>query len=128
MTIEQQKAAVLAECERLCQSDNEFQEFIWGRLLSSNKRASGPIFALQMHNGWRLTIDSYLDHAGFAVAYALLGLNTPPADPKWEKLKARIESAESWLKKQGRDVDYSEVDFMLRTTTQMMTEIEEESL
>ena len=94
MTQEEIKAAVLAECERLCQSDNEAQEFIWGKLVRDNhRRISGPMFYFNINtvSGLYLSASIAAQTGQWSVAYALLGLNKP-ADTKWERLKAEIVS------------------------------------
>jgi len=95
MTHEQIKAAVLAECERLCPNPSDVHKF------SVNIALQG-LAKKNFKKRWQLWIWSKTlvisedtlneDYELGTVAFQLFGLNQPPADTKWERLKAEIVS------------------------------------
>jgi hypothetical protein len=122
MTHEEKKAAVLAECERLCPEGGEFEFHpkLWV------KAGDGFYSILHGNNplqGWglcRVYIDSS-EYTQVEIAYRLLGLNTPPADPKWDKLKAKIsEQADA-------NEDYPVVKSAMKSVADLMVTLEQEA-
>ena len=110
MTQEEIKAAVLAECERLWQQRKSAapntlwhpeinpKNFIDGLYpLSVTPEDDAWIIAPQYGHSAAFTAISLREvqdcnHIVWMLAYRLLGLNKPPADTKWERLKAEIVS------------------------------------
>ena len=93
MTQEAIKAAVLAECERLCPIMRQVHVFSdmqasLIRVLDSDEQR---VWEFLMSGHSYMIWSGMEDHATVR-AYRLLGLNKPPADTKWERLKAEIVS------------------------------------
>jgi len=130
MTHEQIKAAVLAECERLCPNPSDVHKF------SVNIALQG-LAKKNFKKRWQLWIWSKTlvisedtlneDYELGTVAFQLFGLNQPPADTKWERLKEKIESSRVWLEKQDKSMgDWNDIDNHIKVFTKLITSVEEE--
>jgi len=130
MTHEQIKAAVLAECERLCPNPSDVHKF------SVNIALQG-LAKKNFKKRWQLWIWSKTlvisedtlneDYELGTVAFQLFGLNQPPADTKWERLKEKIESSRVCLEKQDKSMgDWNDIDNHIKVFTKLITSVEEE--